>query len=261
MIRLVEFWRSCDFDQPPYVHGDDLLYIDDATNMGDVAVVLRNHREFVEHRTFGEEKDTLLHLGLLPFPIQGNLFQADIFILMLNPGLGLCDYQTQEDAGHAEQVRLIIKQEFANVEYPFLSLNPDYAWTGGFQWWEKKLREVIKRVAIDYCEGNYAASLRLLSQRLAAIEIFPYHSRKFKANSLISRLPSALEAKEFVQSLLPRAQRGEITIVVSRGIDFLGIGDHDFVNYNHKLRRAAPLGLKTPGGSAIIEALKQRPPH
>lgn len=259
MIGLLEFWKNCDFSQPPYVHDDDLPYIDAAKNIS--KVVLQSHRAFVKHPTFGDGSDSSLHLGLLPVPFQGNLSKADIFLIMLNPGLGLSDYQTGEDAGHAEQLRLIIKQDFADVPFPFLSLNPDYAWTGGFQWWERKLRNVIKKISLDYCGSDYAAALGLLSQRLAAIEIFPYRSRTFKAASLRSSLPSVRRAKEFVQSLLPRAQMGEITIVVSRGIKSIGIDDHKLANYDAKLARGASLGLGTPGGNAILKAMKVRPPQ
>jgi len=259
MDDLVEFWRRCDLDRPPYIHIDDKPYIDAAVNIG--KTMLPSHRAFVEHSSFGDENDSSLHLSLLPVPYQGNLSQADIFIVMLNPGLGLSDYQTEEDQPHADQIRKIIRQDLADVKYPFLSLNPDYAWTGGFQWWEKKLRKVIKRVAKDHCDGSYAAALYLLSQRMAAIEIFPYHSRVFKAASLRAKLPSADVAKSFVQRQLPRAQRGEVSIIVSRGVKTVGISDHELANYDPKLARGAALGPGTPGGSAIINALKTRPPR
>jgi hypothetical protein len=257
MIELVEFWKSCNLTQPPYVHDTDRPHIDAARNIK--VTLLRNHHEFIGHRTFGDENDSSLHLGLLPVPYRGNLSKADIFIIMLNPGLGLSDYQTEEDKEQNEQVRLILRQEFAKVEYPFLALNPEYAWTGGFQWWERKLRQVITRIAIDYCENDYAAALRFLSQRLAMIEIFPYHSRTFNAGSLRSRLPSVQKATGFVRSLLPRAEKGEITIIVTRAIRTIGIDDHELVNYDRRHARGASLGLETLGGKAIIEALKQRP--
>lgn len=259
MIKLVEFWKSCDLSKPPFVHDADRPYIEAAKNVG--KVILRSHRAFVEHPTFGDRNDSSLHLGLLPIPFQGNLSKADVFIVLLNPGLGLSAYQTEEDKEHAEQVRLIIKQELANVPFPFLSLNPDYAWTGGFQWWERKLRNVIELVAAGQCKGNYAEALRLLSQRLAAIELFPYRSRTFNAASLRSRLPSVREARDFVQRLLPRAKNGEVTIIVSRGIKSIGIDDHELVNYDAKHARGASLSLATPGGRAIVNALKLRPPQ
>jgi hypothetical protein len=74
-------------------------------------------------------------------------------------------------------------------------------------------------------------------------------------------LPSVGKAKDFVQSLLPRAQKGEIAITISRGIKSTGIDDHKLANYDPKLARGASLGLETQGGQAIIEALKQTPPQ
>jgi hypothetical protein len=82
MIELVDFWKNCDLSQAPYIHDADRPYIDAATNVS--KVILRSHREFVAHSTFGDENDSSLHLGLLPVPFQGNLSKADIFIIMLN---------------------------------------------------------------------------------------------------------------------------------------------------------------------------------
>ena len=123
MNDLVEFWRKCDLDRPPYIHIEDKPYIDAAVNVG--KTMLPSHRAFVDHSSFGDENDSSLHLSLLPVPYQGNLSQADILIVMLNPGLGLSDYQTEEDQPHADQIRKIIRQDLADVKYPFLSLNPD----------------------------------------------------------------------------------------------------------------------------------------
>ncbi|WP_152033488.1 hypothetical protein [Bradyrhizobium sp. DOA9] len=243
---------------PPYVHTEDLPFIDAANTAR--KIILQSHRSFVNHSSFGDFGDRALHLGLLPVPYQGNLSRADIFIVVLNPGLGLSDYQTGEDAGHVQQLRSIIHQQFGKVRYPFLSLNPEYAWTGGFQWWEQKLRRVIQKLAAEYCEGNYAAALFLLSQRLAAIEVFPYRSRTFGAGHLRSMLPSVRVAKEFVQSLVPRARREEVTIVVSRGIKAIGLEDHKLANYDARLARGASLGPETLGGNAILDAFRARPP-
>ena len=81
MNDLVEFWRKCDLDRPPYIHIDDKPYIEAAVNAA--KTMLPSHRAFVEHPSFGDENDSSLHLSLLPVPYQGNLSQADIFIVML----------------------------------------------------------------------------------------------------------------------------------------------------------------------------------
>lgn len=82
-----------------------------ARNVG--KVILRSHREFIRHPAFGD--DSSLHLGLLPVPYQGNLSKADVFVIMLNPGLGLSDCQTEEDEG---------RKRYGNRP-PQLHLQPD----------------------------------------------------------------------------------------------------------------------------------------
>ena len=256
MNSLVKFWRECDLTTPPYIHPKDKSVIEKGTR----TTALPDHRAFVEHLTFGNRNDSSLHVSLLPVPYQGNLGEADIFIVLLNPGLGLSDYQTQEDEAHSNQLRKIIAQDFREVDYPFLSLNPEYAWSGGFQWWEKKLRKIIRQIAITHCGNRYDNALKLLSRRLAAIEMFPYHSRTFKAGSVLEQLPSVSAAREFIHGLLPRAHANELSIIVTRSIRTVGIEDHALVNFDPKLVRSAPLGPETKGGLAIIEALKRRPP-
>ena len=256
MIELVEFWKQLDLYSPPYIHPEDKPFIEGQSRIKQT--IISSHKAYISHQTFSDEGDSSLHLSLLPVPYQGNLSRADIFLVMLNPGLGTSDYQTEEYNEHADQLRRIIRQDLLNVPYPFLSLNPDYTWSGGFQWWETKLRKILREIAKLYCGGDYAVALQTLSQRLAVIELFPYHSRVFKAGALRSKLPSVKHAKDFVQSLLPRARTGEITIIVSRGMKAVGIDDHELANHDPKLVRGASLSPKTKGGKAILRAFECR---
>ena len=105
MNELVQFWRECDLAQPPYIHKQDKPFIEAAQSIG--VTNLSDHRAYIAHPTFGDENDSSLHLSILPVPYQGNLSKADIFIVLLNPGLGVSDYQTGEDELHAEHIRSI----------------------------------------------------------------------------------------------------------------------------------------------------------
>ena len=42
------------------------------------------------------DRDTRLHLGLVPLPYGGDLRSAKVFVLMLNPGLGPSDYYAEQ---------------------------------------------------------------------------------------------------------------------------------------------------------------------
>ncbi|ODR88489.1 hypothetical protein A8M32_26190 [Sinorhizobium alkalisoli] len=82
-----------------------------------------------------------------------------------------------------------IRQERRN----HLFLDPKWAWTSGFVWWENKLRDVARVIASERFNGHYGRALadlsfiewyaeegkRLLSRRVAAIELVLYHSFRF----------------------------------------------------------------------------------
>jgi hypothetical protein len=78
----------------------------------EVPYVLRQDEDILKHWTgnisqtwteayqapdFGAPGDTRLHLGLLPHPYCGDLVNASIYVLMLNPGLGFQDYYGEYD--------------------------------------------------------------------------------------------------------------------------------------------------------------------
>src|SRR5215470_16746870 len=92
MKSLVEFWRKCPLDKPPFVHPDDrpalLRY---SKSRPDLPTYRRFHT-FVKSSQFGNFSDRRLHFSLVPVPYTGDLAGAEIFILQLNPGLTLIDY-------------------------------------------------------------------------------------------------------------------------------------------------------------------------
>src|SRR6185295_11273508 len=102
-------------------------------------------------------------------------------------------------------LRMNLSQSFEGVEFPFLWLDPEFCWHGGFVWWEKKLREVITLIAAERFKGRYLDALRNLSTRLAHIELVPYHSPSFRGHALINDLPSVNAARRFVQDALVSA--------------------------------------------------------
>jgi hypothetical protein len=254
MNSLVQFWRGCDLTAGPYFHPEDLRVLK-AKFPKLIDLKIRTHRDFVNDPAFGTFDDVKFHLSLLPGPYQGNLGTADIVVLMLNPGLGLADYYTDDNVEHSAQVKKLIRQDLDGMEYPFISLNPEYSWTGGFRWWEKKLRKVLLRIAEAKFKGRYVGALKHLSQRMACIEMVPYHSRTFGAGKIIKDLPSAQAAKSYVhETLLPKALQGEIKLIVTRKISYWGLPKHrrHVIQYEGGLTRGAPMGPETPGGKAVL---------
>jgi len=253
--ELVRFWDRCDLAAPPYWHPDDHLvlrrgngrHIDDEPKTFD---------QYLVSPLFGDFEDHRLQLSLLPAPYLGNLANADIIVLLLNPGLAFCDYYAEARVPRFRQrLEMNLRQSFERIDFPFHFLDPEFCWHGGFLWWERKLRSVITTIADRKFNKSYLRALRDLSGRLACIELVPYHSQTFRSHALINHLPSARAARQFVHDVLvPAANNDERTIIVTRQVAAwrLPEGTLNPVVYRGGLTRGASLGLSTPGGQEIL---------
>src|SRR5688572_28264578 len=88
---LIERWRECNLESPPYLFPDDKPEI-----INRVAQTYQSFDEYTASIEF-EASSAKLHIGLLPNPYTGNLAKASIFILMLNPGLSPGDYYAEQN--------------------------------------------------------------------------------------------------------------------------------------------------------------------
>jgi hypothetical protein len=254
--NLINFWRRCNLAKPPFAHPDDWSvlrryqgrYIDEEP---------KDFETFVSSPRFGDFTDKRLHLSLLPIPYGGNLRTADIVLLLLNPGFSFPDYYAEtrvpQFRRHLEQM---LAQNFDGMIFPFIWLDPEYCWHGGFRWWEEKLREVITIVANEQFDGRYLDALRDISKRLAHVELVPYHSLSFNAHRLIEDLPSVQAVRHFAQeALVKAANQGDKTIIVTRQVASWGLprDTRNLILYEAGHTRGASLGRKSRGGRAILD--------
>ncbi len=212
-----------------------------------------NLREFLKDPEFGNQR---LHLKLLPQPYAGNLRKAEIFVLMLNPGLTYSDYWGES---HIEtfrnRLRDNLRQSLDGVRFPFIWLDPEFCWHGGFVWWERKLREIINAIASEQFHGRYLDAMRDLSKRIASLELFPYHSFSFGGHNLIEALPSVGVMREFVRErLVPDAKSRRRTLIATRQEKAWGLPKKEkhIEIYDKDEARGASLGPNSKGGRAIL---------
>lgn len=251
---LIDYWKRCDFGSPPFLHPEDkpFLYQRNGTYIDD-----RNYDlgRFLASSRFGDFGDNRLHLSLYPSPYGGNLATADIVVLLLNPGFNLTDYYGEtEVAGFRSRLLATLHQSLDDAEFPFMWLDPGLCWHGGFQWWEKKLRPILRRIA-GHKGISYLEAMRDLSRRLAHVELVPYHSQNFAAGGLIRKLPSVRTVKQFVKNNLEvAAANGSKTVIATRRIrDWDLASQTKIIIYSGGQTRGASLGPETPGGMAILE--------
>lgn len=241
--ELIETWRQCPTDNPPYCLSTDAVLL--AENLCYPPI---SFEEYVQSKHFGQANDTKFHLGLVPLPYVGNLETAKIFLLMLNPGFHPGDYFAEYNVtGFREEVIRNLYQENLNKEYPFLFLNPQFAWHPGFSYWYGKFYSVVK--AIEKANDiTHHQALSLLSQNLACLELIPYHSKSYSLpNPIYKALQSPKLMLRFVRDeLQERAINGEIGIIVTRKSNVWGLSENDdIVIFNGQEARAAHLTQKS----------------
>lgn len=214
--------------------------------------------KYIADPDYGAGNRKLLHLGLIPIPYLGNLASARVFILMLNPGFGELDYFA-EDQSPKFKVALTdsLQQRIGPDDFPMVSLNPNFAWSGGHQYWTRKLRNLIAAVR-SKTNATWTDALRMLSREIACLELYPYHSQQFGLPTKIrNSLESARLMKSYVHEVLvPKARNGSATLIVTRHSREWNLPAHkNIVIYSAAESRAAHLTLKSKGGRKITEFL------
>ncbi|SFQ48857.1 hypothetical protein [Hymenobacter arizonensis] len=223
------------------------------------ALIYRSYENFITSADFGNTDCTQFHLGLLPQPFIGNLSKASIFILMLNPGFSVGDYYAlQHSSAYASAIKRNLSQQNESDDFPFFFLDPQFAWTAGGQWWQTKLHSIATEL-MRLNVIKLPEALQHISQHVACLEMFPYHSRSF------SPLKIELESKKLVcqyvkEVLVPRTQQGDALLVATRQAAAWPLpqrSNRNIITYNAGQARGAHLTMNTPGGQAILERLQR----
>ena len=225
----------------------------------------RSWREATRAPDFCKSGDKRLHLGLIPIPFMGDMLNASIYVLMLNPGLGPGDYFEYKVPSLRRALLANLRQERIPGVMPFVCQTPRFAWHGGFGYWHQKLKGVIEALAAS--RGMSLADARsTLGTKLAVVQLVPYHSAEFNQKAL-QQLSSVCLATDFVRRTVAKRVRGEEAIViVTRQVkiwdqclpDDLG-EEHGIIRYTASEARAASLGPKSRGGRAILRRLGVSP--
>lgn len=251
---LISAWRAFSPGSPPY-----LLEGDEALLERRQVVTIRSTKELIGHSEFDFQGNGTLHLGLLPVPFAGDLSEADIFILLQNPGFRPSDYFAElEDQQFREALRTNLNQQPPADGFSFPYLNPSFSYQRGYEYWRGKLRDILSAVITQHgCLLQEA--LQVVSRRIAVLELFPYHSSVGALGAAVLRnLRSVDLVRRFVHNdLTLRARRGEALLIVTRQARLWGLKEEDgIVVYGPSEARSAHLSLQSRGGAAIAEWLE-----
>jgi hypothetical protein len=222
MNALVEGWCASKLDKPPYLFDQDKAFFNGL--LSTKSKRFTSLREYTHSDAFCDAQDKKFHLGLLPQPYQGHLSAASVFILMLNPGLSPITYYAEEhDLQFRQALLRTIYQENKASKYPFLLLDPQFAWYRGFEYFHTRFRPIIEHIHTE--KGiSYLEALEFVACRVACLQIVPYHSKEFGGYGLIKHLSSSRAAIEYARTeLADKAKKDEITVIVMRGTQHWGL--------------------------------------
>jgi hypothetical protein len=254
--ELIRSWRQCQLNNPPFVLPQDsvLLYPKYRKNV----TICETFDEYIHSAVFGQQVDHTAHLGLIPTPYMGNLARADVFILMMNPGLQAANYYVEEkDANVRAALQNNLFQRGLDKRYPFIWLNPEFAYNGGFRFWADKFADIL-RLIVQRQGVSYLDALSILAKRVAVLQYWPYHGPSLDfTRGLKDKLGSSELAVRYVHEVLvPRVEANEILLISVRKCDGWGVRQYrrlrNLIIYEGSHVRGASLTLKSAGGKAIV---------
>jgi hypothetical protein len=245
MKGLIQFWKSDDLNEKPFIHPNDLEIIKEHT------FSFNGFRKYFESVHWNSQ--TLFHTDLVPVPFAGNLGTAKIYILLLNPGFSPSNYIEEQNSQFKEALMANLFQSDAiSDSFPFFYLDPRFLWTSGGQYWLKKFKSYIPLLK----EKNNCTELEALStisKKVAVIELYPYHSSKFRPYNKFKSLPSRKKVYQFIKGqIVPQAKSGQSLIICTRKAKEWDLeADNNVIVYSGHEARGAHISKNSRAGQKI----------
>jgi hypothetical protein len=244
---LISAWRALPLEHPPYALPEDLAVLSRSRTP---LVTLKSYEAYLE-KCLDAPNDSRFHLGLLPEPYFGDLTKATFFVLMLNPGLSpACYYGEYRAGGRLRDAIISNLRQDQGREFPFFYLDPEFAWHSGGRYFRARLHWLAEAL-VRQERRSYREALAQIAQRVAVLQLVPYHSPNFKSGVVLGKLESTALVKDFVRErVVPRT---EIPIVVTRKASEWALPPDrpHTVTYEGSESRAAHLSPKSRGGQEL----------
>lgn len=256
MENLLKFWTGYTPSATDKFHPDDREDLEASIRHQNV-VRCASLEEYIgsneNHRTTGK-----IHANLLPQPFLGDLKNADIYFVLFNPGFSDASYYEADCKALSERIAANLSGAH-NEQYPFMYLDPNLCWTGGYRWWEQRLYPYVSLLGR---KDGYHAGAKALSKRVAAVELFAYASRTppwdgKKRDDALKKIPSSKVAIEAISAIVEKAKTGNAVVMFKRNAaELLGIEEKPEENlYKCGSNQGFQIGLKSVAGKRLKEWL------
>lgn len=144
-----------------------------------------------------------IHTEIMPAPFMGNVLEAPILLLLSNPGFDEEEERKDFYNHYRHYWENEIQHKHSIPDLPLFCLEENYIEYSDY--WQKKLNYLIQ-----------ATSKEKVAKNIAILQLFPYHSKKFK---LIPKRISGgyLETQNYNYYLVKKAIERKATIIILRG--------------------------------------------
>ncbi len=224
MNSLSEFWRRFTPVEGSNIHPDDRRFFEEKPPKQ------KKTMNFSSSTVRSDEDRFTVRLGLLPQPYMGDIENSKIIIVMLNPGYEGGEYDEHiKDETSRQAILDTIHQNFSGVlsEYRYMYLNPRFRLTDGYKYLYAtpndprigRLRECIEFFAQKH-HISPEESVRFIANNICMVEVFPYHSNKFKGQyyNQIKGMPSLEAMNDFLEEKVSDLSN---RVFITRGVDAL----------------------------------------
>ena len=161
-----------------------------------------------------KNENFIIRTDLYPEGCIGNPHEAKVILLALNPG-----YVDESEANnehnwykeHGNELEIILRDNLShNVKnFPYYYFNDKFKdFSPGHDWIGKRTKELR-----NFLSENCGVSAEQFSKRIAMIQFFPYHSKKFKDVST-----DYLDVQKYHFRLVLKAMKDEKLIVCMRSL-------------------------------------------
>lgn len=158
--------------------------------------LLDSDKEAILNFNKSANENHFIHYELLPEPFIGDP-NAPIILLNLNPGYSEKDIKFHNDPYYIQISRNRLEHKAS--DYPFYALDPKISESPMYDWWVKKLKPLIDK-----------AGAETVANKICCIELFPYHSKKYK------QLKGNIRSQEYGFHLVRKAIERNALIVIMR---------------------------------------------
>lgn len=142
-------------------------------------------------------------LNCLPTCYSGRLRTAKVVLLYLSPGFDQLDVH--------EATTATARQRYVETRAGHRSLWSREEHEPGWRWWTQRTKVF--------------GSPEDIKDKIALLNISPYHSKYFSDEHVLAALPSCRVTLDWAQQVLfPQAERGEKVVVCMRSARFWGLG-------------------------------------